>query len=148
MCFALLLSFCGCESYGTTKIKKGLTWDLVEFIWIFYGVSIPADQAKFVEGANVPGAWGDQTNVVVVFKLPLNPDCTDEESIIDYVSKTLKLTDSPCYKTTKNSSYDRYGGRMDYRFDMNSSASEVSFRVEKDHYLIRVVGYDAGQKFS
>ncbi len=145
--FALLLSFCGCEFHKATKIKNGLTWDLVEFIWIFYGVSIPTDQAEFVEGANVPGAWGDQTNVVVVFKLPLNPDCTDEESIIDYVSKTLKLTKNRCYKTTGKSFYDKYGGKMKYRFDMNESASEVSFRMEKDYFLIRFVGYDAKQKF-
>ena len=147
LCFALLISFCSCSSYGTTQIKKGLTWELVEFIWIFYGVSIPTDQAEFVEGANVPGPWGDQTNVVVVFKLPLNPNCTDEESIIDYVSKALKLTKNRCYKTTRGNYYDRYGGRMDYMFDMNGSASDVRFRVEKDYYLIRVVGYNAKQKF-
>lgn len=142
------------EYRKTTAIKNGFSNELAMWLWEEHGILIPLHEAEMVKGDNVSDYFGIKT-VIILFRIPVDPNCTDEKTSKKYLYSKMNLNKEKweirsvgVEPTVSSFIRKKYGGNMPYEISCvnMSSAASLHFKIEEDHYLIRIIASNPNGK--
>ena len=139
------------EHPRVTKIKEGFSYELTMWLSTEYGILIPLQEAEMIKGANIERFWADEV-VIVLFKIPIDPDSVNEDSAKKYLSNKMNLDKGKWNVGHRECSFGEttekmFGGKMPHYIPSKNVYASIHFKIEEGHYLIRIIAANPNGKY-